>query len=275
MKVIAVTAAYNDELTIGECLRHVNQLNPGVAYHIFVTNNVTDKTDEIIDAHLALYPGERISYNLDANYTQKHDDPYCALALAWQKGLDFARDKMLDDEEITHILYLDSDIFILDTDALVKAARWRRPIVGGTYLRDFPTGRMIASVFLIDDEIQRLLPDMDLKLGEPMRFNAIFYGCIPVLYTSAGFMLMERRAAMDEKLRFSPIHKIAYDDGFRKETSPEFGLQELARRAGYGTYIDGTVKLSHYVGARHRAWRDDGSGDYIKFEYERGITNAP
>jgi hypothetical protein len=69
---------------------------------------------------------------------------------------------------------------------------------------------------------------------------------------------------------FSPIHKIAYDDKFRKETSPEFGLQELARRAGYGVYLDGTIKLSHYIGARHRAWRDDGNGGYIKFVYEKG-----
>jgi len=271
MKVIAVTAAYNDEATLAEFLRHINQLNPGVAYHIFVTNNVTDKTDEIIDAHLKFYPGERISYNLDVDYTQKHNDPYCALALAWQKGLETAREKMAEDEEITHILYLDSDIFILDTDALNKAARWRRPIVGGSYLRDFPEGRALASVFLITDEIQRLLPDMDLILNAPTRFNTIFYNCVPVLYTSAGFMLMERKAAMDERLRFSPIHKMAYDGGYRKETSPEFGMQELARRAGYVTYLDGTIKLSHYVGARHRAWRDDGSGGYIKFAYDKEV----
>ena len=81
-------------------------------------------------------------------------------------------------------------------------------------------------------------------------------------------MLLSRRIVLDDRVNFFPIYKTGPEGSYLKETSPEYGYQIKARSLGYETWIDGTIKLSHGIDFKHRAWRSDGNGGYVNFSYE-------
>lgn len=200
------------------------------------------------------------------DFIKKMGDPYSALAIAWQRLLRRAREIFKSDESYTHAVYLDTDIFVEDLDALDKASRWNKNIVCGSYLRDFPDGRYLATTFQINDDIIQAFPDYKNKRGEFYHFDKVFYSLIRPYCSSAGFMMMSRDIVLDERVNFFPIYKMNPDGMTRQETSPEYGYQQKARTLGYETWLDGTIKLSHYILPRHRAWRNTGSG-YVSFTY--------
>ena len=271
IKICGISAVYNDEVCLPTFFSKLSSLTHPPDFHIFVTNNCTDRTDELIDEHLKTHNGRRISYNMHEDFVKKIDDPYAPIAVAWQVGLREARKLLRTDESFTHLLYLDSDVFI-ETPAAVEIAATRdKHILGAAYVRDFPLGRYLASIFYINDDIVKLLPQYESRRGEYFYFDKLFFDLLRVTYTSAGFMMLSRKISLDGRINFFPIDKVSIDGVYHKECSPEFGYQNTARRLGYETWLDGTILLSHYIGYRPRAHRGDGV-KYVDFTY--GVKNA-
>jgi hypothetical protein len=263
MGYLGLSAAYNDAETLPTFLHTLSKLDPKLTRHIFVTNNCTDDTNRIIDSG----GHERISYDLHPDFVMKMKDPYSALAVAWQRLLRRAREVLHGDQTLTHVVYLDTDVFVKDVNALTKASKWCKDILCGSYLRDFPDGRFLATTFQVNEEVARLLAMYKNRRGEYYHFGSIFYDIIRPYVSSAGFMMLSRDIVLDDRINFFPIYRIGTDGVVRSETSPEFGYQLKARTLGYETWLDGTIELSHYVSARHRAWRSDNKGGYVDFRY--------
>jgi hypothetical protein len=220
----------------------------------------------MIDEYLKTHAGKRISYTMHKDFVAKIKDPYAPFAVAWQRGLREARMMMERDLSYTHVIYLDSDVYIENPDAMERAVKRDKSIVAGPYLRDFPTGRHLAGVFKVDDELLELLPQYGDKRGQYFYFDNIFFDLIKVPFSSNGFCLYSRDVIMDTKINFWPIFRNGPDCQIHTECSPEFGYQNSAYFRGYYTWLDGTVKLSHFLGYRHRAHRGDGKS-YVPFQY--------
>ncbi len=263
MTVIAVSAVYNDAGCLPEFFTCIRRLAEKPSHHIFVTNNCTDGTDTLIDAYPE--PHKRISYNLPTNFTSKKGDPYAALAVAWQRGLEEARRYMAEHREVTHALWLDSDIFVDDADAIPRAVGIGKDILCGSYLRNFPEGTRLASTFHADTELLRYLPH--LTRGEYYHISDVYAPLMRPYCSSAGFMLVTRELILDRRVNFYPIYKVGPEGRHLQETSPEYGYQLKARTLGYETWLDGSIRMRHYTGYRHRAWRASGDGGYVDFKY--------
>jgi hypothetical protein len=265
-KICAVSAVYNDEGCLPTFFQKLDALTHKISYHIFVTNNCTDQTDPLIDEYLKTHPGKRISYNMHKDFVKKIGDPYAPAAIAWQCGLRVARKIFESDLSYTHVLYLDSDVFIETTDAIERATAREQHIVAGPYLRDFPNGRHLAGIFKVDDVTVKILPQYEKDRGQYFYFDNVFFDFIQVPFTSNGFCLYDRTIVMDTRVNFWPIFKLGPDYIEHKECSPEFGYQNRAYFLGYYTWLDGSIKLSHYLGYRHRPHRGDGK-TYVDFQY--------
>jgi hypothetical protein len=265
-KVMAVSAVYNDDVCLPTLFKKLDGLALKPSFHIFVTNNCTDQTDPLIDEYLKTHPGKRISYNMHPDFVVKMNDPYAPAAIAWQRGLREARKMFESDPSWSHVLYLDSDVFIETPDAIRRAIARDKSIVAGPYLRDFPNGRHLAGVFKIDEDLVRLLPQYKEKMGEYMYFDEVFFDLIKVPFTSNGFCLYARDVIMNKNINFWPIFRSGPDCQIHNECSPEFGYQNAAYFRGYYTWLDGSISLGHYLGYRHRPHRGDGKS-YVKFQY--------
>lgn len=270
MKYLGLSAAYNDEETLPYFFERLNALTPKLSTHVFCTNNCIDRTNEMIGDK----GYECINYTLHPEFIKKMGDPYSALAIAWQRLLRRAREILREDETYTHVVYLDTDIFIDDEDALTKASNWGKNILCGSYLRDFPDGRYLATTFQVNDDVIQLMPAYWRKRGEYYHYGQVFYDLIRPYTSSAGFMMLSREIVLDTRINFWPIYKMGVDGVTRSEVSPEYGYQVKARTLGYETWLDGTIKLRHYILPRHRSWRSNGCGGYVAFRYLSPVVLA-
>jgi len=253
-KYIALTACYNAADILPKFFSHIRALAPAPSFHIFVTNNCKDKTNELIDKYLEARQGKRITYILPDDYPKRMNEPYVAIALARQRLLREARVQMLADSTLTHAIFIDDDVMPKTKDAFDKTANWGKDITGGTYYRYFPEGKFISSKWLDISTGGRVLRSKPrMPLDQPH-------------ITSAGWLMLTRKAVMDERLRFFPIYKPNVSD-----TSEDFGFCMLARSLGYIIWLDSTVILDHVIRNRNRPWvrRSDNLRMYIPFRFSK------
>jgi len=109
--------------------------------------------------------------------------------------------------------------------------------VGGTYLRDFPEGRFIATLFW---------SPRGAEMNKLRNYRK--YALEEVRGTSAGCLCLSRKVIQDKRLDFWPILP-----GF----SEDFGYCKKARDLGYKIYLDGTVTLTHRIRSKWKAWNVD------------------
>ena len=264
MSVIILTPSYNGEEVLPEFLSAYEKQRPDdiVFYHLFCTNNCTDRTNEIIDDYtqLVMPRSRRISWNYPKDFIARMGTPYAALAIARQRLLLEAGKMMCRfPSKPTHVLLTDDDTFPVHDDAIETAVAWGMDILGGSYLRHFPEGTSLASKWLD-------------ALGRPFSVEEIFAPLSEPYVTSAGFMLLSRRVVMDilnRKLFWWPI----FDDrqGSHPPSADDFGFCIGARKLKYTIFLDGTMMLKHLWRDRKRPWWSDGK-QYQPFEFKEAVV---
>ena len=254
IKVIGMTPSYNDEIILPPFFSALDMIKPKIDYHLFATNNCTDKTPAMIDKYLEGRAGENRRFNLPKDISQVLDEPYVGVGIARQYLLKRAREIMEADKSYTHALCLDTDIYMNDLNALEKITEWHADIIGGSYLRMFPEGKFLATRFMV------------IEKGDEALREKVFYDIAIPFVTSAGFMCLSRKAVLDERLRFFPIWKALSSGKVNDDTSEDFGFCLNAHRFGYNTYVDGTVKLVHLSGPKQRSFMMGPRG-YNEFKY--------
>lgn len=253
MNAIMLTPVYNGADVLPKFLKAASELKPKPIFHLFVTNNCTDGSNDIIDEYLESQLGERISWNYPKDFTKRMGTPYAGLAIARQRLFLEVRDMMNGRPTITHALFTDDDTIILDEDALEVATNWNEDLLGGSYMRYFPEGLYLCAKWM--------------RGGKPFFIKDIVAPLMHPYVTSAGFMLLSRSLVMDERLNWFPI----FDD--RPQPHPpsadDFGFCIGARKLGYQVTLDGIIHLEHLWRARDRPWWcDPKTKEYMEFEYK-------
>jgi hypothetical protein len=273
IKICAVSAVYNDSDNLPLFFKSLDGLTHKIEYHIFVTNNCTDGTDDLIDEYLKTHLGRRISYNVHKEFVSKQRDPYAPTAIAWQRGLREARKMFKEDLSWTHVLYLDSDIFIHTPTAIENAVKRKKHIVAAPYLRYFPWGMHLASVFKVNDDLIEYYPHLEGYRGTMEYLDDVKFDLMRVMCSSNGFCLYDRQIILDERVNYFPIYTKAFGDNAYGNTSPEYGYQRQADLLGYVVWMDGSIQLEHSMLPKHRphmlddtANRDD-NNKYVDFKY--------
>jgi len=200
---------------------------------IFCENNSTDKSLEL------LYTFSNKSDILTEVIRFWTVDPktlsfkQCYDIIAHARQLLLTRARQLDPD---FAIFLDSDILVESTDLIEDMTTAPNSILGGAYLREFPEGRHIATLFKSPDRTKNRLRDY-LK-----------YPLEEVLATSAGCMSIPRRILQDRRVNFYPLL-----EGYAED----FGYCKQARDVGYRIYLDGTIKLTHRIRGKWKAWNID------------------
>jgi len=254
MNVVMLTPVYNGADVLPRFLKAVGKLKPKPIFHLFVTNNCIDDSNEIIDKYLESQLGERMSWNYPKDFTKRMGTPYAGLAIARQRLFLEVRDMMTGRPTITHALFTDDDTIILDTDALEVAANWGEDLLGGSYMRYFPEGLFLCAKWLDKYHQVKFVKDIYAPLMKPH-------------VTSAGFMLLSRKLLLDRRLNWFPI----FDNMKGKHYPPadDFGFCLGARAAGYEVYLDGMIRLEHLWRPRERPWIvDPETKQYEEFEFK-------
>jgi len=240
MKVILLVALKDSEDILDDWFKYVNLLDPQPDKIIFCENNSTDKTlDKLQDC--------KVDYELIRFWTRPWKEiakinRYLTIAVARQFLLTKAR--YLDPD---NAIFLDDDVFSKSRDMIESLTTWGLDIVGGPYLRLFPTGIFIGSLWR--DATRRYkyttIKKIRRVLDEPIA-------------TSAGCLCLSRKVIQDRRLNFYPRPK--------PDASEDFGYCLKARELGYNIYLDGLLTLTHRLRRKKRAWMRDGKDG--KFIYE-------
>lgn len=229
--VIILTPTQNNEIYWDEWSYWIKQLFPPPRKVVFYEDSSTDGTVErLLNFDL---PHEVIQTKHSVKPTKKNR--YRRIAKIRQILLDRAKELNPD-----YAIFIDDDTFIKDSWALDKFTEWGVDIVGGLYLRFFPFGIRLASKWFHPN-----YPNPKFK----MRKKARVLGLDEVAMTSGGCLCLSRRIIQDNRIHFYPMEF--------KEASEDFGYCLLARKYGYKIYVDGRVKLAHYIKPRRKDWTVD------------------
>lgn len=253
-KIILLVPVNQVSKRFNEWARYIYKLNPAPDKVIFCENNSHDNTLELIN-NFEL-PHEIIRIWMVDN-TQVYQGSYANIAHVRQLLLTRARH--IDPD---YAIFVDDDIFIMDSDALEVITSHKKDIVGGCYLRLFPEGPYIASKWEVDFEGKKRIQYRDW-IDEPLQ---------QVKMTSGGFLCLSKEVIRDKRLWFYPL--------IDQESSEDFGFCLSAKDFGYPTYLDGLVRLEHGDRHRHRPWfvkgkKDNvhigikiGNNEYVQYNFE-------
>jgi len=239
LRVILLVALKDSGDILDDWFKYINKLDPAPEQIIFCTNNSSDNTIE------KLYSIDTdIKFRLIRFWTRSWKevakiDRYLTIAVARQFLLTKAR--YLDPD---YAIFLDDDVFPKDKDMIKTLTTWGVDIVGGSYLRAFPFGIFIGSLW--KDPTGRYKYTTYKKRHQPLDE--------PVA-TSAGCLCLSRKAIQDRRLNFYPRPKA--------DASEDFGYCFKARELGYRIYLDGLVTLTHRLRKKDRAWMIQKDGKYI------------
>lgn len=246
-RVIFLTPTFNNAETLHRCFEYLKNLYPQPFKHIILENNSVDATLKVINGWKESR-GDieviRLWFRSDA---VKVLGPYGVIGTVRQILLDRAR--RLDPD---YAIFIDDDVFIGNVDFILRVTSWNKDLVGGPYLRKFPEGMFLASKWLNLDRNRRVMP---------YRLKSRVNGFEEVFMTSAGALCISRRLLQDRRVNFMPILS-------SEDTSEDFGYCIRARKAGYKVWIDGTLKMGHYIGnTGKKAWSVNEDGSYKPFVY--------
>jgi len=248
MRLLVLTPVYNGQKTLPGCLGGLLSQNLDY-YHVFVTNNCTDKSNQIIDAYLRRHPGRKISWDYPPDFIEKMGDPYSGIAIARQRLLREARTLM--GSESTRTLFLDDDIIFLKPESLTRLISQEKQVISGCYMRVFDQKEkpVIAALWLEEDGSW-------VKIRKPM-------GLMKPDLVSAGCLLLSGDVVLDKRLHFWPIFK---PPGM-VDVSEDFGFSLLLKKFGYKIYLDGGVLPGHFIRSSiDKPWLQS-SKKYIPFKY--------
>lgn len=252
LRLLVLTPVYNGQRTLPRCLGGLLSQNLDY-YHVFVTNNCTDKSNQIIDAYLRRHPGKRISWDYPPDFIEKMGDPYAGIAIARQRLLREARTLTGAD---TKALFLDDDIVFLEPGSLIRLISQDKQVMSGCYMRVFDQKEkpVIAALWLEDDGSW-------IKIRKPM-------GLMKPDLVSAGCLLLSRDVVLDERLHFWPIFKPPGET----DVSEDFGFSLLLKKNGYKIYLDGGVLPGHFIRSSvDKPWFKS-LKKYIPFRYQMVIN---
>lgn len=133
-------------------------------------------------------------------------------------------------------IFLDSDILVKSSDLIDIFTTWGLDIVGGCYIRDFPEGHFLATLFPNPSKVTRF------KLyAKPRK------ALEEVEATSCGCLCLSRRVIQDRRLNFIPL---------REGCSEDFGFCHQARDLGYTIYLESLARLVHRIRLKaKKPWR--------------------
>jgi len=231
LKTILLVPVFNIEDIFKDWSERIYKLDPKPGKVVFCENNSTDKTLELL---YTFGNKQGISTEVIRFWTLEPKSlPFkqCYDTIAHARQLLLARARQLDPD---YAIFIDSDILINTEDMIEALTLWDQDIVGGAYLRYFPEGKYIGTLFWspVDAAKNRLR-------------NYMKYAFEDVLATSAGCLCLSRKIIQDRRVNFWPLLK-----GY----SEDFGYCKKARDLGYKIYLDGTVSLTHRIRGKWKAW---------------------
>lgn len=233
--VVAHICSYNGESVLPQFFEKYDRLDPGPDHTIFIINNCTDKTYEILRDWNGT-PKTIIPMWFVSDLIKRCRSEYAGLAIARQTAYDYLRAIKCPWD---FVWQLDDDLLFRNSDSLETLLGWDLDVIGGTYWRDFPDGRFITAKLVLPDGSVSMSDKIVAPLMEP---TVVGGGCI----------LMRRKVAMDPRCYVYPLLGTAAED---------FGFCLRIRDAGYDIFLDGIVMIDHLITRdRHdKAWtkRDD------------------
>jgi len=234
-----LVALNNSADILEDWFKFVHAMDPRPDKIVFCENNSTDKTLEKLKYC-------KIPYELIRFWTRPWKEVarisrYMTIAVVRQFLL--TRVRYLDPD---YALFIDDDIFVRSEDLIEALRIWNVDLVGGSYLRAFPFGMFIASLF--KNPLKTTKYQFRKKRRHPLE---------EVEATSAGCMMLSRKLIRDKRVNFYPIYKEGTDP------SEDFGYCFSARDVGYKVYLDGLSILTHRLRKKNRAWVKLKNGKFI------------
>lgn len=227
--MLLLVATFNHAKLLPSFFSYIYKLNPKPSLTVFCENNSVDATLERIRGFKLPCELVRVWFRRDA--VMRSGSRYEAIAHVRQLLLTRAR--QFDPE---FAIFLDDDVFPVDPLLIEKLTGHGLDMVGGPYLRFFPWGLYLASVWRDGDGRLRAWDRAQAPLEE-------------VELTSAGCLCLSRRIIQDKRVNFYPL--------VNEKSAEDFGLCRTARKFGYKIWLDGTVRLRHALkesGRRVKPW---------------------
>lgn len=248
-RVIFLIATYNQAKLLEDCLKYCNKLDPQPEKYIFCENNSTDNTLKVISDFN--HPKELIRLWVRDDAITVRGNPYAVIGMAREMLLKRAR--QLDPD---YMIFIDSDIMILYPHFIEQIIGHGKNIVGAPYLRPFPKGMFLASMWK--------------RNGGPLWYKKQCQGFQKCALTSAGCLCLSRKTLQDKRLHFDPPiwNK-------KRKASEDFSYCIRARKLGYRIWIDCNLRIGHYATASDRKpWmtKRDKKGKnigYVDFSYDK------
>ncbi len=249
MNCIFLTPVFNVSDIIEDWAYYIRKLNPKPSKIIFLENNSNDNTlkmlydldvgteKEIIKIH-TINPKElpfKKAYDIIAHVRQ----------------LLLTRCRQLNPE---CAIFIDSDIFIKTPDIITGLSMWGEDIVGGAFIRHFPEGPHVASLWKTDNS------EKPYRLYSPEGFRKLNKALHEVHLTSTGCLYLSRKIIQDRRVNFFPL---------KKGYSEDFGYCYEARQAGYKIYLDSLTILTHRIRGKWKAWNKKRRKSITRKEYDK------
>jgi GT2 family glycosyltransferase len=247
MNVCLLIPVYNSTKFLGKLFYHIHLLNPKPDMTFFLENNSKDDTlGYIIRNYKLPYKIIRVFFREDA--VKVGTTVYDTIAHVRQLLLTAARQYDPD-----YAIFLDDDVYPIDTDMISKLTGHGENIVGGTYTRIYPEGIFVASKWGILTDRHKYLLKKQNEVIKPVDMPAI---------TSGGCLCLSRKVIQDRNLDFYPIGDMV--------ASEDYGYCLKARKLGYRIILDNTAKLLHdYIRTTRdeKPWTKKKNKEYVDFRY--------
>lgn len=225
---IFLVPTFNHARLLPSFFSHLYRLSPKPSLTVFCENNSVDDTLKLIRGFKLPHELIRLWFRRDAAMVS--ESRYEVIAHIRQLLLTRAR--QLDPD---YAVFLDDDVMPTDPLVIEKLTGHGLDVVGGPYLRFFPWGLYLASVWNDGGRLRA----WD-RPQEPLE---------EVVLTSGGCLCLSRRIIQDKRINFYPL--------LTDKSAEDFGYCRQARKYGYKVWLDGTVGLRHIIkesGKRVKAW---------------------
>lgn len=239
--VILLVATYNQAKLLPTFFYYLYRLDPQPQVTVFAENNSSDDTLNLLTRFKR--PKEIIRLWFRRNAVMTTQNRYEVIAHVRQLLLTRARQLSPD-----FAVFLDSDVLPLDAALIEKLVRHKLDVVGGPYLRRFPWGVYLATIWRDGNRLRSWsVPQQPLDEVE---------------LTSAGCLCLSNRVIRDRRINFYPMYS--------QTASEDFGYCRQARKNGYKIWLDGTINLKHQTQAmqKPKPWTKAANGTYLPFFYD-------
>jgi len=239
LDVILLVPVYNCSNIFNEWASFIKKLKPKPSRIIFCENNSTDDTlKKAWNFKMKGVKTEVIRYwTVDPRNREVFPFENCYDTIAHARQLLLTRARQLDPD---FAIYIDSDIYLQDTDTINTLTIWNKDIIGGAYRRVFPEGLYVATLFYVSP----ILKERYKKWIKYKKLNANVL-IHEVHATSGGCLCLSRKVIQNRKVNFFPVPK-----GY----SEDFGYCKTARDQGFKIYLDGILRLGHKILVKWRSW---------------------